>query len=65
MVGLLLQVYEQELHEYTVGPGLLTGTIFEGFGAELLRMWLRERKAAVNSLRNGNNILRCGFAKLD
>ena len=33
-------MYEQELHEYTVGPGLLTGTIFEGFGGELLRSFL-------------------------
>jgi hypothetical protein len=32
---------------------------------ELERVWLRERKATALSLRNGYNILRRGFAKLD
>ena len=32
---------------------------------ELERVWLRERKATALSLRNGFNILRRGFAKLD
>jgi hypothetical protein len=32
---------------------------------ELERMWQRERKATALSLRNGFNILRRGFAKLD
>ena len=32
---------------------------------ELERVWLRERKAMALSLRNGFNILRRGFAKLD
>ena len=32
---------------------------------ELERVWLRERKATALSLKNGFNILRRGFAKLD
>ena len=32
---------------------------------ELERVWQRERKATALSLRNGFNILRRGFAKLD
>jgi hypothetical protein len=32
---------------------------------QLERMWFRERKATEISLRNGHNILREGFAKLD
>ena len=32
---------------------------------ELERVWLRERKATALSLKNGFNILRGGFAKLD
>jgi hypothetical protein len=28
-------------------------------------VWLRERKSTAFSLRNGHNILRRGFAKLD
>ena len=32
---------------------------------QLERVWLRERKATALSLRNGHNILRRGFAKLD
>ena len=32
---------------------------------ELERVWMRERRATALSLRNGLNILRRGFAKLD